>query len=80
MDNEGRWPLMGYYSKPSHSRWHRSWAWLGALTGRSRLLWLCIGDFNDILFSFEKHGGRPLLDFLLAGFRIATEDGGLFNL
>ncbi|KAK3211236.1 hypothetical protein Dsin_015942 [Dipteronia sinensis] len=54
-------------SSTSSQRLH-SWTILRRLAGMSNLPWICIGDFNEILWDFEKLGGirknwRQICDF-----------------
>jgi hypothetical protein len=34
-------------------------------------LWLALGDFNEILFNYEKEGGRPRSQQAMQGFHDA---------
>ena len=46
----------------------------------SELPWLCAGDFNEILFEFEKEGGAPKPQSQMDKFRETLEDCGLHDL
>ncbi|XP_074315071.1 uncharacterized protein LOC141651251 [Silene latifolia] len=74
---EGReWRLTGFYGWPSVADRHLSWELLRLLKSQSQLPWVCIGDFNEILFSTEMKGGsRPQRQ--MNNFRAAMEDCGL---
>lgn len=41
---------------------------------------MCIGDFNDILYHYEKEGGRVRDDRKLMGFRNLVEQSGFIDL
>ena len=36
-----------------------TWRLMRHLHARGTLPWLCLGDFNEILYSDEKRGGNP---------------------
>lgn len=42
--------------------------------------WCIIGDFNDMMFGYEKQGGRAHPRSLLEGFTEAVNDSGLMDL
>ena len=44
------------------------------------LPWLCCGDFNEILFNYEKEGGPPRVQRCMEDFRKALEDCDLHDL
>ena len=53
--------LTGIYGNPDISKMHESWARLKQLKGTTSLLWLAIGDFNELTSMSEKEEGsaRP---------------------
>jgi exonuclease III len=53
------WRLTGFYGEPSSEKKEVSWRALRNLNVARRRPWLCLGDFNEILFSCEKEGGAP---------------------
>ena len=61
-NNGDLWRLVRFYGHLDTSKREETWILLGSLSGISNLLWLCIGDFNEITSAFEKEGGniRPL--------------------
>lgn len=79
-DQVGRWCYTGYYGCPERSRRRVSWDTLRGLAGDSTLPWCILGDFNDMLFSEEKRGGREQPAGLLRGFTKAIDDCGLLDL
>ncbi|XP_074287942.1 uncharacterized protein LOC141613105 [Silene latifolia] len=72
----GEWRVTGFYGWPSVSDRHLSWELLRVLARQSTLPWVCIGDFNEILFSTEMKGGsRPQRQ--MNNFQAAVDDCGL---
>ena len=51
--NEGQgfviWRLTGFYGEPVTKRREESWTLLKTLAGQHSILWLCLGEFNEIL-------------------------------
>ncbi|KAF9598420.1 hypothetical protein IFM89_027853 [Coptis chinensis] len=54
------WYLSCIYGSPTPSIRREQWKILPSLLPPSNILWLCIGDFNDVSSNSEKRGG-PLL-------------------
>ena len=59
LNQNSPWRIMGFYGKPEEQLRHETWLLLKHLKSRSSAPWLCIGDYNEILASREKEGGRP---------------------
>ncbi|KAL1060363.1 hypothetical protein V6Z11_D03G112200 [Gossypium hirsutum] len=57
-EETGSWRLTGFYGEPVENERKKTWDLLKYLKRESSKPWLTIGDFNKILFSFEKKGGR----------------------
>ena len=53
-ESTGDWRLTGYYGFSERHRQRASWTLLRAFAIRSSLLWVCIGDFNDLLSPSDK--------------------------
>ena len=51
------WRMTGIYGEPDMERRDITWKLLRILKNPSDLPWICLGDFNEILFSHEKEGG-----------------------
>jgi hypothetical protein len=51
------WRFTGFYGEPSSDKKPLSWKDLQTLNAARRHLWLCMGDFNEILLGCEKEGG-----------------------
>ncbi|XP_074303696.1 uncharacterized protein LOC141638186 [Silene latifolia] len=68
--------MTGFYGWPSVSDRHLSWQLLRILASESQQPWICIGDYNEILYSTEMSGGsRP--QWQMNQFRDAVDDYGL---
>lgn len=59
-EKNGRlWRFTGIYGESQSDLKDRTWEMLRGLTTPNDGPWLCAGDFNEILYSHEKEGGRP---------------------
>lgn len=76
----GRWRYTGFYGCPERRRREESWDLIRELKGKSDLPWCILGDFNDMMFGFEKVGGRPQPRRLLDGFTKAIMECNLIDL
>lgn len=54
------WLLSGIYGPTEWSKKWQFWQFLNSTAAAFAGPWLCLGDFNCILNSSEKRGGRPL--------------------
>lgn len=54
-----KWKITGFYGHPKTHCRKESWSFLNTLRQQYQLLWLCLGDFNEILKRDEKVGGSP---------------------
>nr|XP_051221192.1 uncharacterized protein LOC127339372 [Lolium perenne] len=52
------WRLTGVYGESKSGEKEKTWRLLKILHGQSNLPWVCMGDFNEILFADEKQGGQ----------------------
>jgi hypothetical protein len=59
IEGEFSWRFTGVYGEPSWGQKHITWDALRTLHGQLNLPWLALGDFKEILFNYEKEGGRP---------------------
>ncbi|XP_019151047.1 PREDICTED: uncharacterized protein LOC109147845 [Ipomoea nil] len=75
-----RWRMTCYYGFSERSRRAESWNVLRTLAAKSNLPWIVMGDFNDLLYQYEKRGGNPHPNSLLRGFGDTLEDCGLAQL
>lgn len=76
----GKWRYTGFYGCPERSRRQESWGIIRELATKSNLLWCIISDFNDMVYGFEKVGGRPHPRYLLEGFSNTVTECGLEDL
>ncbi|XP_074266286.1 uncharacterized protein LOC141588759 [Silene latifolia] len=74
-----KWRLTGFYGWPSVQDRHLSWQLLRTLASESQDPWLCVGDFNEILFADEMKGGTRA-QWQMNNFREAVDDCGLSDL
>ena len=79
-ESTGDCRLTGYYGFPECHRRRASWTLLRALAIRSSLLWVFIGDFNDLLSPSDKKGGVAHPNWLFHGFHGALTDCSLNEL
>ncbi|GMJ13760.1 hypothetical protein HRI_005045200 [Hibiscus trionum] len=77
-DGEGRsWRYTGFYGAPEEQNHMDSWNLLRQLNDCPHIPRLVIGDFNELLFSFEKMGGRVRSQRQMSNFREALDDCSL---
>jgi exonuclease III len=74
------WRLTGFYGEPSSDKKSLSWRALRVLNAARRRPWLCLGDFNEILMSYEKEGGNPRPHGCMENFQEALEECSLDGL
>lgn len=67
------WRFTGVYGESQHDLKHRTWQHLAALRVDPVVPWMCVGDFNEILFSHEREGGRLRGQQCMDQFREALE-------
>ncbi|XP_022743890.1 uncharacterized protein LOC111294791 [Durio zibethinus] len=74
------WRITGFSREPKTTERYRTWRLLERLGDQSDEPWLCLGDFNEILFDTEKWGGNPKAARPIENFRLAMERTGLEDL
>uniref|UniRef100_A0A8R7PKG3 Endonuclease/exonuclease/phosphatase domain-containing protein n=1 Tax=Triticum urartu TaxID=4572 RepID=A0A8R7PKG3_TRIUA len=79
-DNGTRWRLTGVYGESRAGKKENTWRLLRTLYGQSDLPWLCVGDFNEILFAGEKEGGPARAQGCMDAFRGCLEQCELEDL
>ena len=57
--NQQPWRITSFYGRPEGHCKHELCQLLRHLHAKSSLPWVCMGDFNEVLHSSEKHGGLP---------------------
>ncbi|KAA3476739.1 reverse transcriptase [Gossypium australe] len=53
-DSSGKWRFTGFYGSPYENNKSNSWAELRNLYIEERVPWFVCGDFNEIMYGFEK--------------------------
>ncbi|KAK3219283.1 hypothetical protein Dsin_013253 [Dipteronia sinensis] len=76
-DSRQKWRYTGFYGNPDQSQRSHSWTLLRRLAGMIDCSWVCMGDFNEIMFDSEKCGGLPKKWRDLASFREVVEECNL---
>ncbi|KAK6119808.1 hypothetical protein DH2020_046433 [Rehmannia glutinosa] len=79
-DGEKIWRFVGVYGWPKEDMKYLTWKLLWDLADNQNSQWLCVGDFNEILFSFEKIGGRLRSDAKMEDFHNAIREANLDDL
>lgn len=74
------WRLSGIYGEPKAEEKGKTWRLLRILNNLYTKPWLCLGDFNEILFDYEKEGGQPRPAGCMERFRNALADCNLDDL
>lgn len=75
-----KWRLTCYYGYPERSKRRDSWDLLRNLAVQSTLLWIILGDFNDILRASDKKGKNKQPNWMINGFKEAMFDCGVSDL
>jgi hypothetical protein len=75
-----KWRFTGFYGEARRELRYRSWDCLRMLNDQSSLLWLCVGDFNEILHATEQFGGVGRSERQMEGFREAVAMCGFSDL
>ncbi|KAL0378893.1 UNVERIFIED_CONTAM: hypothetical protein Sradi_3194800 [Sesamum radiatum] len=72
-----RWRFTGFYGYPEVANRKEGWNLLRRLSKESNRLWVCVGDFNEILAQHEKQGSLPRTLWQIRDFRECLSDCGL---
>lgn len=75
-----KWRLTGIYEESHMERKVETWRLLRTLQHQINLPWVCMGDFNEVLFSHEKQGGVPRAHRYMQNFRDALDFCNLHDL
>ncbi|KAJ1266324.1 hypothetical protein BS78_08G142100 [Paspalum vaginatum] len=79
-EGKGEWRFTGIYGEPKAEDKEKTWRLMRILKNRWKKPWLCAGDFNEILFNYEKEGGQPRNHTYLEMFRTTLEECHLQDL
>ncbi|CAL1395984.1 unnamed protein product [Linum trigynum] len=74
------WRFTGVYGWSKNEDKHNMWELMTLLNDQWRGPWLCGGDFNQIVNSGEKSGGRLMGDGYMEDFRLYLAECGLKDL
>lgn len=74
------WRFTGFYGEPSWADKYKSWDQIRELHAITTMPWLIMGDLNEVLYPFEKEGGRNRLVQFMQAFRDVLADCGLEDL
>jgi exonuclease III len=74
------WRFTGIYGEPKVEEREKTWKLLRTLKHHNDKPWLCVGDFNEILYAWEKEGGAPKPQAQMDKFKQALEDCDLRDL
>lgn len=69
----GVWRITGFYGWPEVHNRHLSWKLLEELARQDTVPWVCVGDFNEILFDLEHKGGRDRAIWQMNNFTEAVD-------
>jgi hypothetical protein len=68
-----KWRLTGMYGEPKTDEKEKTWRLMRNLKHQNNKPWLCFGDFNEVLHSWEKEGGAPKSQSCMDKFKEALE-------
>jgi exonuclease III len=73
---EDKWRFTGIYGEAQTELKYKTWELLRSLHSEvtGSIPWLCVGDFNEILFHHEKEGGVPRSQVCLDRFKGVLEE------
>lgn len=74
------WQFMGFYGDPARACGKESWRMLRFLHNETDLPWLCVGDFNEIIYAHEQFGGNDRGEWMMEGFRDVISYAGFTDL
>ncbi|KAK6149686.1 hypothetical protein DH2020_017211 [Rehmannia glutinosa] len=77
---QSKWRLSGIYGWPEDSQKCHTWQLIRDIRGNNNTPWLCMGDFNEILYHSEKVGGRLKEDSKLKAFQDVLSECNLDDL
>jgi hypothetical protein len=74
------WRFTGIYGEPRRENRHNTWTLMRRLHGLRNLPWLCVGDYNETLFSTEHFSVHDREEWQMRAFREAVDDCDLQDL
>ncbi|KAL0427154.1 UNVERIFIED_CONTAM: hypothetical protein Slati_2890200 [Sesamum latifolium] len=79
-DSGDCWRFTGVYGEPDTQQRQSTWDLLARLHSQSHQVWLCAGDFNEILDQSKKSGGQPRPNWQIQNFRRALDNCELVDI
>ncbi|XP_059451003.1 uncharacterized protein LOC132181787 [Corylus avellana] len=76
----GWWKFTGFYGHPEASKRKEAWGLIRHLATLDPKPWICVGDFNEILYLSEKWGGNGRSRSLMADFQSTLVDCELVDM
>lgn len=80
VNDVGEWRFCGIYGWSEEIDKPLTWQLIQTLATSSNLLWCCVGDFNEILYLYEKRGGNLRDHAKMLAFRTTLENHNLEGL
>jgi hypothetical protein len=74
------WKFTGFYGNLEAGKWGESWDLLRHLKSMDPVLWVCLGDFNEILNQSEKWGGNERNRSSMESFQSTLDECRLLDL
>ena len=74
------WRFTGFYGELDRRKRHESWELLKRLANQNDKGWLCVRDFNEILWDHEKSRDRMRREMQMVNLRNVLEETGLTDL
>lgn len=74
VQNSPVWRFTGFYGAPRAEDRHHRWRFLHTLNAIPHAAWLCIGDFNEILYSNEHFSWAARPENQMRAFREVTDE------
>ncbi|KAA3454784.1 reverse transcriptase [Gossypium australe] len=79
-NTDQKWRLTGFYGSPYAQERQESWQILKSLHCDDNQPWFVCGDFNKIMYGFEKQGGLPREEKRMEEFRNTLQHCQLFDI
>ncbi|KAL8513791.1 hypothetical protein ACS0TY_013051 [Phlomoides rotata] len=84
-ENNRKWLITGLYGWPKHNQRQQTFQLMYMIAPPNHTPWLCLGDFNEIFWSWEKCGGnshrtRSMEDFWETASNLGLQDLGFSGL
>ncbi|KAL8487063.1 hypothetical protein ACS0TY_023661 [Phlomoides rotata] len=82
--SQNQWQITGVYGWPERIHRHRTFHLLRRVAPTNNTPWMCMGDFNETFWSWEKRGGtfhrtRQMEDFWETASTLGLQDMGFYG-